>query len=120
MPIGMLMAFVLMNVANIMEGGDPMSLFNIPAIVLVFGGTLMATAASFTPGEIMKMPVLAIKGFKSPPKLDDAIKQITELAEVARKDGALALEVEDERRQGPVPQARDHPARRRGRRAPHP
>ncbi len=23
MPIGMLMAFVIMNVANIMEGGDP-------------------------------------------------------------------------------------------------
>jgi chemotaxis protein MotA len=75
-----------------MEGGDPMGLFSIPSIVLVIGGTLMATACSFTPGEILKMPTLAIKGFKNPPKLEDSIKQITELAEVARKDGALALE----------------------------
>jgi chemotaxis protein MotA len=92
MPIGMLLAFVLMNFANIMEGGNPGSLFGIPALILVVGGTLMATAASFTPGEVLKMPVLAMKGFKSPPKLEKTIAQITELAEVARKDGALALE----------------------------
>ncbi len=92
MPVGMLLAFVLMNVANIMEGGSPAHLFSIPAVILVLIGTLMATAATFTPGEMLKMPSLAFKGFRSPPKLQNSIKQITELAEVARKDGALALE----------------------------
>ncbi len=92
MPVGMLMAFVLMNVANVMEGGNPATLFNIPSFILVIIGTLMATAASFTPGEMLKMPSLAIKGFKNPPKLENVITQINELAETTRKDGALALE----------------------------
>ena len=92
MPVGMLMAFVLMNVANIMEGGNPGHLFGIPALMLVVGGTLLTVATAFTPGEVLKMPSLGIKGFRSPPKLDVTITQITELAEVARKDGALALE----------------------------
>jgi chemotaxis protein MotA len=92
MPVGMIMAFVLMNVANIMEGGNPAHLFGIPALLLVVGGTIMAVATSYTPGEVLSMPKLGIKGFKSPPKLQTSITQITELAEVARKDGALALE----------------------------
>jgi len=92
MPVGMLLAFVFMNVANIMEGGDPATLFGIPALLLVVGGTIMTVATVHTPGEIMKLPTIAMKGFKNPPSLAKAITQITELAEVARKDGALALE----------------------------
>jgi chemotaxis protein MotA len=92
MPIGMVLAMVFMLVSNVMEGGDPMALFAIPSIVLVFGGTLAATATSFTVGEVMAMPKLAIKGFGKPADLSGTIKQLTELGEVARKDGALALE----------------------------
>ena len=93
MPIGMLLAFAFMNVANIMEGGNPGHLFGIPALILVVGGTLLTVATSYSPGEVMKMPSIGFKGFKNPPvKLSDAINQLTELAEVARKDGALALE----------------------------
>lgn len=92
MPLGMLLAFAFMNVANIMEGGDPTHLFGIPALILVVGGTIMTVATSYSPGEVMKMPSLGIKGFKNPAKLSDAITQLTELGDVARKDGALALE----------------------------
>jgi chemotaxis protein MotA len=92
MPIGMVLALVFMLGSNIMEGGDPMALFAIPSIVLVFGGTLAATATSFTVGEVMRMPKLAIKGFGKPAELTGTIAQMCELAEVARKDGALALE----------------------------
>jgi flagellar motor component MotA len=70
MPIGMFLAFAFMNVANVMEGGDPSHLFGIPALILVLGGTLFTVATAFTPGEVMKMPSLAMKGFKNPPKLD--------------------------------------------------
>lgn len=92
MPIGMLLALVFMIVSNIMEGGDPAGLIAIPSFVLVFGGTFAATATSFTVGEMLRMPKLAIKGFGKPDRLDGTITQMCDLAEVARKDGALALE----------------------------
>jgi chemotaxis protein MotA len=88
----MVLALVFMLASNVMEGGDPMALFAIPSIVLVFGGTLAASATAFTVGEVLRMPKMAIKGFGKPAELDGAIKQLCELAEVARKDGALALE----------------------------
>ena len=40
-----------------------LALFAIPSIILVFGGTLAATATAFTFGEVLRMPKLAIKGF---------------------------------------------------------
>lgn len=86
------MAFVFMLGSSVMEGGNPMALFAIPSIILVFGGTLAATATAFTVGEVMRMPKLAIKGFGKPAELTGTITQMCELAEVARKDGALALE----------------------------
>lgn len=92
MPIGMVLALVFMLASNVMEGGDPMALVAIPSVVLVFGGTLAATATSFTVGEVLRMPKLAIKGFGKPAQLQGTITQMCELAEVARKDGALALE----------------------------
>ncbi|MEZ5218327.1 MAG: MotA/TolQ/ExbB proton channel family protein [Ilumatobacteraceae bacterium] len=92
MPVGMLLAFAFMNIANIMEGGNPAHLFGIPALILVLGGTIMTVATTHTPGEVLKMPTLVIKGFKNPPNLSKTIEQINELADVARKDGALALE----------------------------
>jgi chemotaxis protein MotA len=90
----MVLAVVFMLASNIMEGGDPMALVAIPSFVLVFGGTIAATATSFTVGEVMKMPKLAIKGFGKPDRLDGTITQMCDLAEVARKDGALALEAQ--------------------------
>jgi chemotaxis protein MotA len=92
MPIGMVLALVFMMASNVMEGGDPAALIAIPSFVLVFGGTIAATATSFTVGEILKMPKLAIKGFGKPAELAGTITQMCDLAEVARKDGALALE----------------------------
>ncbi len=92
MPIGMVLALVFMMVSDVMEGGNPAGLLAPSSIVLVFGGTLAATATSFTVSEVLKMPKLGIKGFGKPAQLDGTIKQMCELGEVARKDGALALE----------------------------
>lgn len=92
LPVGMVLALVFMLGSNVMEGGDPMALFAIPSVVLVIGGTLAATATTFTVGEVFKMPSLFFKAFKKPMELEGTITQLCELAEVARKDGALALE----------------------------
>lgn len=92
LPVGMVLALVFMLASNVMEGGNPGALFALPSVVLVFGGTLAATATAFTVGEVLRMPKLAIKGFGKPMDLGGTITQLCELAEVARKDGALALE----------------------------
>lgn len=92
LPVGMVLAMVFMLVSNVMEGGNPGALFALPSVVLVFGGTLAATATAFTVGEVLRMPKLAIKGFGKPMELGGTINQLCELAEVARKEGALALE----------------------------
>lgn len=92
LPVGILMTLVIMIVALILEGGTPASLIAVPSIVLVFGGTLAVTATTFSVGEVLKMPMTVIKGLRAPEKLSTTITQIVELAEVARKDGALALE----------------------------
>ena len=88
LPVGIVMAFVFMLGSNVMEGGDPMALFAIPSVVLVIGGTLAATATTFTVGEVFKMPSLFFKAFKKPMELEGTITQLCELAEVARKTRA--------------------------------
>jgi chemotaxis protein MotA len=92
LPVGMILSVVFMMASLVMEGGNPGALIAIPSIVLVFGGTMAATATSFTVGEMMSMPKLFFKAMKKPPQLQATIAQMCELAEVARKDGALALE----------------------------
>ncbi|MBI4885064.1 MAG: MotA/TolQ/ExbB proton channel family protein [Actinobacteria bacterium] len=92
LPIGMVLSLVFMLASVVMEGGNPMALVAIPSVVLVFGGTLAASATAFTFGEVLRMPKMAIKGFSKPAELGGTISQLCELAEVARKEGALALE----------------------------
>ena len=46
--IGVLLGLVIIVVANVMEGGNPMSLLLLPPMLLVFGTTLMVTMAGGT------------------------------------------------------------------------
>ncbi len=85
------MACLLLSV--IMEGGNPMSLFEIPAMIIVIGGTGCATFASTTLEQMKKIPTLYKKAFRGN-DLDPhaTIKQMIGMAEKARRDGLLALE----------------------------
>src|SRR5881398_1151827 len=79
--------------AVIMEGGQPMGLLNIPAFIIVVGGTGMATLASTNIEQLKRIPALyktAIAGSSLEP--GTAIRQMVALAERARRDGLLALE----------------------------
>jgi len=89
--IGGAMACLLLAV--IMEGGHPMGLLNIPAFIIVVGGTGMATLASTNIEQLKRIPALyktAIAGSSLEP--GTAIRQMVALAERARRDGLLALE----------------------------
>jgi chemotaxis protein MotA len=91
--IGIGGAFAVLFLAVIMEGGNPMSLFNIPAFIIVCGGTAAATLASTTIEQFKVVPKLYKVAFKAAaPDARTAAGQMVALAEKARRDGLLALE----------------------------
>src|SRR5256712_7746424 len=100
--IGIGGAFMALLLAVIMEGGNPAGLLNIPAFIIVVGGTFAATAASSSFEQVKGIPALYKVAF-SGLSLDSrgAAKQMVVLAEKARREGLLALErdvkeIEDE------------------------
>jgi chemotaxis protein MotA len=91
--IGIAGAFVILGLAVILEGGNPAAFINIPAFLIVVGGTAMATLASTSMESVKRIPTLykkAIGGSTLEP--DVAAKQMIALAEKARREGLLALE----------------------------
>jgi chemotaxis protein MotA len=89
-------AFALLLVAVMMEGGNPASFINIPAFVIVVGGTFCALLASVSMSEAMAVPKLAIFAFTGGTAVDRpaAARQMVSLAEKARREGLLALEAQ--------------------------
>ncbi|MEP9362260.1 motility protein A [Nocardioides sp. CN2-186] len=91
--IGVLVAFLVVIVANVMEGGNPMSLLLLPPLLLVFGATLMVSLAGGTMGDAklaMKGVVRAFTG--KAPKASLLVPELVSLADKARREGLLALE----------------------------
>jgi chemotaxis protein MotA len=91
--IGIGATFAVLLVAVMMEGGNPMAFIDIPAFLIVIGGTTGATVASTQAaalGTAVKTAKLAFTGVL----IDHAAasRQMVKLAEKARKDGLLALE----------------------------
>ena len=89
--IGGALAFIL--VANVMEGGNPMSLILIPPIILVFGGTIGAAIAGGTMADAKAALKGMIRAFtwKQQPA-GDLVPVVVELAGKARREGLLTLE----------------------------
>jgi chemotaxis protein MotA len=91
--IGILLAFAAIFGANIMEGGNPMSIMLVPPLILVLGGTLGAAMA----GGIMRDTTGIIGQLKRAMTMkklpaDELIGTVVSLAERARREGLLALE----------------------------
>lgn len=95
--IGLLLAAVLIGFA-ILLGGDVMSYVNAPSVMIVIGGALAATMTSVPIGRFLKIPKVTMKTvFAKQSDPVALIQQLVELAEVARRDGILALENMTER-----------------------
>ncbi len=77
------------------EGGNPLSLINISAALLVFGGSIGVGMVAFPMGVVTRIPKLVRIAIKEP-KHDsaDLLEQFVNLADRARKEGLLALEQE--------------------------
>jgi chemotaxis protein MotA len=91
--IGIAIGGLLLGV--LMEGGNPMSFLNIPAALIVLGGTLGACIASVGMDSMKQVPALYKKALSA--DLADPNERRTQLvgfAEKARRDGLLALDNE--------------------------
>lgn len=91
--IGIVLAFGAIFAAQIMEGGSPSTLFLIPPLLLVFGGTIgVGMAGGLLKDTLSSLAALkqAFLGKPTPP--DELVEAIVKLAERARREGLLALE----------------------------
>lgn len=79
--------------AAVFVGGTPATFVSIPGMMIVMGGTLMATLVKFPVSQFLGAFKVVGRAFsyrsEDPRKLID---QTVELAQVARKEGLLALE----------------------------
>jgi chemotaxis protein MotA len=92
-PVGIVVGLVIIVAANVLEGGNPMSLLLLPPMLLVLGTTVMVTVA----GGTMSDAKTAIKDVKraftgSVEPAEALVPQVVSLAERARREGLLALE----------------------------
>ena len=93
--IGIILAFVVIVVSNMMEGGNPMALLLLPPMLLVFGATLAICFASGTVAD-GKAAIGSLKRAFTAKAANSAelVPVIVRLAERARREGLLALEDE--------------------------
>jgi chemotaxis protein MotA len=90
---GVLGAIGLILLGQKLEGGHVGSLIQATAALIVFGGTFGSVLVGFPLRDVkrgMKLASLALRETKS--DIAEIVKQIVDLAGVARRDGVLALE----------------------------
>jgi chemotaxis protein MotA len=91
--IGVVIAVVGLFLGSTMEGSNPMAILNVPALLIVLGGTFGAVMAGTSFDAIKAIPILYKKAFiADPPDLNGRLKELVEYAEKARRDGLLALD----------------------------
>ena len=91
--IGIGLGFGVVVGANVMEGGNPMSLLQPPAMLLVFGTTILITIAGGTMADAKRIVSQLKKAFAG--NIEPAgtlVPQLVDLAEKARREGLLSLE----------------------------
>jgi len=90
---GIFVGFGAILLGVMLDGGDIGSLVNIPALIIVFGGTVGATLLQFPPAVFvrsMKMLSWVLRPRKM--NLSAQIEQVVDWSHIARKDGLLGLE----------------------------
>jgi chemotaxis protein MotA len=91
--IGLAIAFIGIAAGATMEGSNVMAILNIPAILIVLGGTFGATMTGTSFEVVKNIPVMYKKVLSAePPDLNARAKELVGYAERARRDGLLALD----------------------------
>lgn len=93
--IGVIFGLVIIVAANVMEGGNPMSLLLLPPMLLVFGTTMMVTMAGGTIPDAKNALASLKTAFTGKVRpAGEVVPMVVALAEKARREGLLALEDE--------------------------
>ncbi|MFO7726779.1 MAG: motility protein A [Desulfonatronovibrio sp.] len=90
--IGLILAFGLVGSA-IVFGGSPLVFINIPAALIVFGGTIGATLVNYPLGHVLGVIGIVKQTFMT--RVDNPsviIEQFMDYANKARREGILSLE----------------------------
>ena len=103
---GLVLALVGLIGGFSMEGGSPMALLNVPAAIIVFGGTIGAALITVPLSGFMILPKVVMKALFGEVKEPDLVGTFVALAERARREGLLSLEQEA--------QSIEHPAMKKG------
>lgn len=84
---------LLLIFSAIFMGGSPAAFFNVPALLIVFGGTFAVTTICFSLQEIVRLQGVIVKTlFYQATEPQEAALKILKLAELARKEGVLAIQ----------------------------
>ncbi|WP_339338795.1 flagellar motor protein [uncultured Oceanicoccus sp.] len=91
--VGVILGFAAIIGGNYLEGGTIAALVNVPAAIIVVGGTLGAAMLQ-TPWQSLKLAASHLRWVFSPPALafDQAVDKVVRWAMTARKEGLLGLE----------------------------
>lgn len=91
--LGMLLAVASISIGDLMEGGNPVHVVHLTSIIIIFPTSMLASMVS-TDQEYVKgaFKNLGMVFKKSPVNLEERIKEIVDLALMARRDGLLSLE----------------------------
>ena len=91
--IGLVIGIAGIGIGATVEGSNVMAILNVPAILIVLGGTFGATMAGTSFDATKNIPKLYKKAFSAePPDLVGRVKELVGYAEKARRDGLLALD----------------------------
>ena len=91
--IGIGLAFFSLLLSAMMDGTSPASFINIPALLIIMGGTAGVTLASVGMQSMKRVPSLYKMVFSAePPDMRGQLDQLVGLADKARREGLLALD----------------------------
>lgn len=90
--IGLVGGFGIVLLAIIL-GGSATLFFNVPSILIVFGGTFATALIRFGMGDVLNSMKVANNAFATKLSVpEQVIKEIVNLANIARKNGLIVLE----------------------------
>lgn len=91
--IGLGLAIGAVVLGIILGGGSPASLIEPTSLLVVIGGTLGATVLAYPLGRVLKIHKVIMKAlFCKPADSGRVIRDLVHFAEIARREGILALE----------------------------
>ena len=93
--IGVIAAATMLIGSIIIAGGALPGFIDLPAMLIIIGGGVCGILIAFPLKDVMRLPMLFKTIFCSTPReLEPIIEKMILLAEIARRDGLLALEAQ--------------------------